>query len=78
MGNVATTSEKSQKHDDPLPFLRNPSSKFGSAAEIQPQRRRAAPTYGPMDKIYQQEKRDEVDLLVALFFYLNFISFNVA
>lgn len=76
--NVVATSRKFQKHDDPLPFLRNASSKFGGGAEIQPQKRRAAPTYAPMDKTYQQDKRDEVDLTVAFFFYLNFISFNVA
>jgi len=34
--------------------------------------------YGPLEKIFQREKRDEVDLIVAFFFYLNFISFNVA
>ena len=51
LGNVAT-SKKVQKHDDTLPFLRNLTNKFGSGAEIQPQKRRAAPTYGPMDKIY--------------------------
>ena len=31
-----------------------------------------------MDRIFQQEAREEVDLTIALFFYLNFISFNVA
>ena len=56
LGNVATTSKKVQKHDDPIPFLRNPSRKFGSGAEIQPPKRRESPTYGPMGKIYQEEK----------------------
>ena len=31
-----------------------------------------------MDKIFQQEVREEVDLNIAFSFYLNFISFNVA
>ena len=31
-----------------------------------------------MDKIFQQDAREEVDLTIALFFYLNFISFNFA
>ena len=31
-----------------------------------------------MDKIFQQEVREAVDLTIAFFFYLNFISFNVA
>jgi hypothetical protein len=33
---------------------------------------------GLMDKIFQQERRDELDLTIGFFFYLNFISFNVA
>ena len=78
LGNVAATSKKKSKHDDPLPFLRNTSSRFGSGSEIQPTKKRAAQSYGPMDKIFQQETRQEVDLTVAFFFYLNFISFNVA
>lgn len=36
LGNVAATSKKIQKHHDPIPFVRNPSSKFGNEAEIQP------------------------------------------
>ena len=31
-----------------------------------------------MDKIFQQEAREEVDLTIAFFFHLNFISFTVA
>jgi hypothetical protein len=31
-----------------------------------------------MDKIFQREKREEVDLNIGFFFYLNFISLNVA
>ena len=37
-----------------------------------------ATTLGPMDKIFQKEKREELDLTIAFFFYQNFISFNVA
>ena len=78
LGNAATASKQMSKSDDPLPFLRNTSNKFGSGDEIQPTKKRAAQNYGPMDKIYQKETRDEVDLTVAFHFYLNFISFNVA
>ena len=31
-----------------------------------------------MDKIFQKEKWEELDLPIAFFFYQNFISFNVA
>ncbi len=31
-----------------------------------------------MDKIFQKERREELDLTIAFFFYQNFISFNVA
>jgi hypothetical protein len=31
-----------------------------------------------MDKIFQQERRDEVDLTIGFFFYLNINVFNVA
>jgi hypothetical protein len=77
LGNVAATSGK-QKNEDPLPFLRTPSSRFASGFDMPTPKKRAASTRGPMDKIFQQEKRDEVDLTIAFFFYLNFISFNVA
>ena len=77
LGNVAAASSK-QKNEDPLPFLRTPSSRFGSGLAMPSPKKRAASTRGPMDKIYQQEKQDEVDLTIAFFFYLNFISFNVA
>lgn len=78
--NVVAASRKISKNEDPLPFLRNAnSSRFGRGAEIQPTKKRATQTCGgPMDKIFQREKRDEVDLIVTFFFYLNFISFNVA
>jgi hypothetical protein len=72
---VAATSRKT-KNEDRLPFLRKRSSKHpfggGSAAT------RKRPAMGPMDKIFQQERRDELDLTIGFFFYLNFISFNVA
>jgi hypothetical protein len=74
-GIVAATSRKT-KNEDPLLFLRKPSSKHpfggGSAAT------RKRPAMGPMDKIFQQERRDELDLTIGFFFYLNFISFIVA
>lgn len=31
-----------------------------------------------MDRIFQKERREELDLTIAFFFYQNFISFNVA
>ena len=40
--------------------------------------KRKATALGPMDKIFQKEKREELDLTIAFFFYQNFISFNVA
>jgi hypothetical protein len=52
-GIVATTSRKT-KNEDPLPFLRKPSSKHQAM--------------GPMDKIFQQERRDELDLTIGFFF----------
>ena len=80
LGKVATTSKKIQ-NDDPLPFLKKPSSNFkfgsGSATQVTQQARKRGAA-GTMDKIFQQEKREEVDLTIGFFFYLNFISFNVA
>ena len=79
LGKVATASKK--KDEDPLPFLRKPSS---IRPPFQPSRGHTYPTRnrpsssGPMDKIFQQEAREEVNLTIAFFFYLNFISFNVA
>jgi hypothetical protein len=69
LGKVATTSKKN-KNEDPLPFLRNSSSKFqfGSGSATQQARKRAV---GPMDKIFQQEKRDEVDLTIGFFFSIS-------
>jgi hypothetical protein len=42
MGKVATASRK-HKNEDPLPFLRKLSSRFGSGTAIQPTRKRPAP-----------------------------------
>jgi hypothetical protein len=66
--NVSAMSNK-QKDEDPLPFLRTPSNRFGSGFDMPTPKKRAASTPGPMDKIFQQEKRDEVDLTIAFFFY---------
>jgi len=55
LGNVAAMSSK-QKNEDPLPFLRTPSSRFGSVFDMPAPKKRAASTRGPMDKIFQQEK----------------------
>ena len=57
LGNVVAANKKISKHDDPLPFLRNTSSRFGSGSEIQPTKKRAAQTYGPMDKIARDTTR---------------------
>jgi hypothetical protein len=55
LGKVATKSKKN-KNEDPLPFLRKPSSRFGSGTAIQPARKRPTPSGGPMDKIFEQER----------------------
>ena len=77
LGNVAATSKK--KDEDPLPFLRKPSTirpPFPpSKGDTHLPKKRPS---GPMDKIFQQEAQEEVDLTIAFFFCLNFISFNVA
>ena len=79
LGNVAAARKK--KDEDPLPFLRKPSTirpPFPpSRGDTHPTKKRPS-SIGPMDKIFQQEAREEVDLTIAFFFYLNFISFNVA
>jgi hypothetical protein len=74
-GIVKTTSRR-PKNEDPLPFLRKRSSiyPFGGGSVVTKKR----PAMSLMDKIIQQEKRDELDLTIGFFFYLNFISFNVA
>ena len=78
---AATVASKSKqnKNDDPLPFLRKSSNKFpfDSFSRAQSAKRKTT-TVGPMDKIFQKEKREELDLTIAFFFYQNFISFNVA
>jgi len=78
VANVAAKTIKN-KNDDPLPFLRKSSNKFpfetSSRGELA---KRKATAVGPMDKIFQKEKREELDLTIAFFFYQNFISFNVA
>jgi hypothetical protein len=55
LGKVAVASRK-HKNEDPLPFLRKLSSRFGSGTVIQPARKRPTPSGGPMDKIFQQAK----------------------
>jgi hypothetical protein len=74
---IMATASKKTKNENPLPFLRKSSSNypFGSGSVVQATKKRAM---GPMDKILQQEKRDDIDLTIGFFFYLNFISFNVA
>ena len=83
LGRVEAASKK-QKNDDPIPFLRKPStampskaSKYGSGVATEATKKRGYLT-GPMDKIFKQEAREEMDLTIAFYFYLNFISFNVA
>jgi hypothetical protein len=74
MGKVATTCKKN-KNEDRFPLLRNSSGKFqfGSGSGSATTRKRAT---GPMDKIFQQEKREEVDLTIGFFFLsqLHFIQ----
>ena len=72
---MAAASRKT-KNEDHLPFLRKPSSKhpFGGGSATT----RKKPAMGSIDKIFQLDMRDELDLTIGFFFYLNFISFNVA
>jgi hypothetical protein len=44
------------------------SSRFGSGTAIQRTRKRPPLSGGQMDKIFQQEKREEVDLTIGFFF----------
>jgi hypothetical protein len=60
-GIVAATSRKT-KNEDPLPFLRKLSSKHPFGGGSATTRKRHA--MGSMDKIFQQERRDELDLTV--------------
>ena len=74
-------SSKKTKNDDPLPFLRESSNEFPFESfgwGVGQATKRKAVALGPMDKIFQKEKRDELDLTIVFFFYQNFISFNVA
>ena len=78
MANVAAKSRKT-KNEDPLPFLRKGTTKFPFESSIGGQAaKRRALSLGPMDKIFQQERREKLAITIAFFFYLNFISFNVA
>eukprot|EP00253_Pinus_taeda_P010810 PITA_10810 len=78
MENVVSKSRK-PKNEDPLPFLRKATTKFPFESSIGGQAaKRRAIALGPMDKIFQKERREELDLTITFFFYQNFISFNVA
>ena len=83
-GKVAAT-RKTQHNEDSLSFLRKlssyrpPPSQYESEVDTYLTRKTKRPTTsGPMDKIFQQEAQEEMNLTIAFFFYLNFISFNVA
>jgi hypothetical protein len=65
---VATTSRKT-KNEDPLPFLRKPSSKHPFGGGSATTRKRSA--MGPMDKAFQQERRNELDLTIVFFFSIS-------
>ena len=75
-GKVQETSRK-QKNENPLQLLRNPSSRFGCRTIIQPQRKRLASSGSRMEKIFQQKKQEEIDIINGFFFY-QLHSFNVA
>lgn len=67
MAKVVVTSKKN-KNEDPLPFLRKSNNKFpfesfggGQATK------RKVMALDPMDKIFQKEKREELDLTIAFF-----------
>jgi len=67
MANVATKLKKT-KNDNPLPFLRKGTNKFPFESSIGGQAtKRKAISLGPMDKIFQKEKREELDLAIAFF-----------
>ena len=74
----AAAKNKIEKNEDPLPFLKKPSStrpplnRYGSEVDTHPTRKNLT-TSGPMDSIFQQEVQEEVDLTIAFFFYVNFI-----
>jgi hypothetical protein len=73
---IVVVASRKTKNEDPLPFSRKAFSKHPFGGGSATRRKRLA--MGPMDKIFQQERRDELDLTIGFFFYLNFISFNVA
>lgn len=78
MENVVAKSRKT-KNEDPHPFFRKGTTKFPFKSSIGGQAvKRGEISLGLMDKIFQKEKREELDLTIAFFFYQNFISFNVA
>jgi hypothetical protein len=62
--------------------MKIPSSRSGCGAECCSRqsiaaRRRHAPG-GPMDKIFETKLPKEIDLTIEFYFYLNFLSFNIA
>ena len=75
-GKVAAASRK-QKNENPLQLLGKPSSRFGSRTTIQPQRKRPTSSSSRMEKIFQQKKQEEIDIINGFFFY-QLHSFNVA
>ena len=57
--NVAAKLKKKNKNDDPLPFLRKSSNKFHSKTFSRGESaKRKATSVGPMDKIFQKEKKE--------------------
>lgn len=68
MANLVAKSRKT-KNDDPLPFLRKGTTKFPFESPVGGQAaKRKAISLGPMDKIFQKEKWEELDLTIAFFF----------
>lgn len=61
---------KKNKNDNPLPFLRKNKKKFlfesSSAGKTT---KRKAIALGPMDEIFQKEKREEFDLTIFIFIF---------
>jgi len=51
-----------RKHRNKFPF-----ESFGGS--VGQATKRKATTLGPMDKIFKKEKREELDLTIAFFFY---------
>jgi len=68
MAKVAATSKKN-KNDDPLPFLRKSNNKFPfESSGGRRATKRKAMALGPVDKIFQKVKREELDLTIAFLF----------